>query len=104
MWWRQGNKQSRQCGEAQDKLLYVLNHCFQHIGGWMGRHNVILDRVARAQGTLVRVNQRGPGVDGNLRPDHVVVSEPDRRIYNVDVAITFENRYEVEAWRLKFKK
>lgn len=60
-------------------------------------HNSIIERLAtasRLSGDL-RVNQRVPGVNGNLmvlRPDLIVTHEPSRTV--VDVTVPFKNTFE----------
>lgn len=51
---------------------------------------------------FVRVNQQVPRMDGNLRSD-LVVSEVDRRVHIVNVAIPFENHCESMPAARRFK-
>lgn len=48
---------------------------------------------------MVKINQRVPGVDGNICPDPLVASEVTRCVHMVDVAILLEPRYEGETLR-----
>lgn len=76
--------------------------------GWMGWHNTVFDCLAkavpRAQG-MIRINQRVPRVYANLSPEHVVISDEDKHIHIVDLAISCGNNYEAmaEVQRLSYK-
>ncbi|GFU59177.1 retrovirus-related Pol polyprotein from type-1 retrotransposable element R2 [Trichonephila clavipes] len=82
----------RKCGQWDETLPHVLNHCKSYSAAWQLRHNAILARIKTAiafQGTILSENQVvGPN---RLRPD--LVAQVDGKIrYIIDVTIPFENR------------
>lgn len=92
-----GDKRCRRCGFGNETLPHVLNHCVPHFTTMTRRHNAVLDRIVKAlrppEGAEVRVNQTVPGLQGNLRPDLVILEPTTKRVTIVDVTIPFENRY-----------
>ncbi|GFU50716.1 retrovirus-related Pol polyprotein from type-1 retrotransposable element R2 [Trichonephila clavipes] len=82
---------SRKCGEWDETLPHVLNHCKSYSAVWQLRHNAFLARIRAAvafKGTILSENQvAGPN---RLRPD--LVANVDNKIYIIDVTIPFENR------------
>ncbi|GFW78936.1 retrovirus-related Pol polyprotein from type-1 retrotransposable element R2 [Trichonephila clavipes] len=81
----------RKCGQWDETLPHVLNHCTSYSAAWQGRHNAILARIRSAvafKGTILSENQVvGPN---RLRPD--LVAQIENTIYIIDVTIPFENR------------
>ncbi|XP_044766258.1 uncharacterized protein LOC123322378 [Coccinella septempunctata] len=88
-----GDKRCRRCGEHNETLPHVVNHCKIHSAAWQRRHNAVQDRLVKAipaRMGVIHVNKRVPGSDSALRPDIVVVDETKSRLTVVDVAIPFE--------------
>ncbi|UYV63981.1 hypothetical protein LAZ67_2006243 [Cordylochernes scorpioides] len=88
------DKRCRVCGQVDETLPHVLQHCRKHSAAVNKRHHNIVERLKKAtrlQGRT-RVNQRVPEVSSNLRPDIVVTEEERKKITIIDVAIPFENR------------
>uniref|UniRef100_A0A914X9M3 Reverse transcriptase n=1 Tax=Plectus sambesii TaxID=2011161 RepID=A0A914X9M3_9BILA len=60
-----GDKRCRRCGQADETLPHVLNHCRQHFPTMTRRHNAILDRLVKAMKmppwTTIHCNQRELG-------------------------------------------
>ncbi|GFW16073.1 retrovirus-related Pol polyprotein from type-1 retrotransposable element R2 [Trichonephila clavipes] len=81
----------RKCGEWDETLPHVINHCKSYSAAWQLRHNAVLARIRAAvafKGTILSENQvAGPN---RLRPD--LVANVDNKIYIIDVTIPFENR------------
>lgn len=75
--WRQGDRRCRRCSKSQYSLSHVVIHCRKRRAGCIGRHNPVLDRLAktvpRVRATEVMANHRAPGVNGDLRPELLVV-------------------------------
>ncbi|GFY41228.1 retrovirus-related Pol polyprotein from type-1 retrotransposable element R2 [Trichonephila inaurata madagascariensis] len=81
----------RKCGQWDETLPHVINHCKSYSAAWQLRHNAVLARIGAAiafKGTILSENQ----VVGHnrLRPD--LVAQIDNNIYIIDVTIPFENR------------
>uniref|UniRef100_A0A914VYJ5 Reverse transcriptase domain-containing protein n=1 Tax=Plectus sambesii TaxID=2011161 RepID=A0A914VYJ5_9BILA len=91
-----GDKRCRRCGEMDETLPHVLNHCRPHFATMTRRHDAILDRLEkatrRAPGTTIRRNQQVPGCNSTLRPDLVLINETEKTFTIVDVTVPFENR------------
>ncbi|GFV77836.1 uncharacterized protein TNCV_4674301 [Trichonephila clavipes] len=81
----------RKCGQWDETLPHVLNHCKSYSAAWQLRHNAVLARIRAAvafKGTILSENQVvGPN---RLPPD--LVANVDNKIYIIDVTIPFENR------------
>ncbi|GFT76709.1 retrovirus-related Pol polyprotein from type-1 retrotransposable element R2 [Trichonephila clavipes] len=93
----------RKCGEWDETLPHVLNHCKSYSAAWQLRHNAILARIKTAiafKGTILSENQVvGPN---RLRPD--LVAQVDGKIYIIDVTIPFENRRQAFSQARERKK
>ncbi|UYV83161.1 hypothetical protein LAZ67_23000037 [Cordylochernes scorpioides] len=88
------DKRCRVCGQVDETLPHVLQHCRKHSAAVNKRHHNIVERLKKAtrlQGRT-RINQRVPEVSSNLRRDIVVTEEERKRITIIDEAIPFENR------------
>ncbi|GFW62216.1 uncharacterized protein TNCV_4092771 [Trichonephila clavipes] len=84
-------KMCRKCGQREETLPHVINHCKSYSAAWQKRHNAILARIRKAvafKGTVLSENQV-IGSDG-LRPDLVAVI--DNIVYIIDVTVPFENQ------------
>ena len=103
--WAVADKRCRRCGNRDETLPHVINHCMRYSTAMKNRHNLIVDQIKKAaipRFTVVAENQEC-GVPG-LRPD-LVISKGDSA-FIVDVTMPFENRPEaLEAARnLKLEK
>jgi hypothetical protein len=92
-----GDKRCRRCGHENETLPHVVNHCKAHLPAVTRRHNAVLDRLVKAvvprEGTAVRVNQTVPGLQEGLRPDLLILNEPEKTAAIIDIATPFENRF-----------
>ena len=87
----------RRCGYDKETLPHVLNHCKIHCVSRARRHNAVLQQIVKVipeSSVPIEINRMTGGNTTNLRPGLVVTNEVDRKVIFVDVAISFENRFE----------
>lgn len=94
--WKQVDRRCRRCGHPLETLPHVLCHCNPNMVAITQRHNGILDRLLRAfkppASTEIRINQRVPELNQNLRPDLLAIDETKKTVMVIDVTMPFENR------------
>ncbi|XP_026477743.1 uncharacterized protein LOC113383708 [Ctenocephalides felis] len=92
----QGDKKCRRCGDSNETLPHVLNHCRPHFTTMTKRHDAIVNRLVKAakkpDDGIIYQNQQIPGYSGLERPDIVIVDEGKKEVKIVDVTVAFENK------------
>ena len=73
-----------------ETLPHVINHCMTYAAVMTRRHNAIVSRVRKAASKRYTVLSENEAVNGNLRPDLVLVKNNNAII--IDVTVPFENR------------
>ena len=84
------NRSCRRCGYEMETLPHVINHCMTYAAVMTRRHNAIVSRVRKAASKRYTVLSENEAVNGNLRPDLVLVKNNNAII--IDVTVPFENR------------
>ena len=93
--YQDGLKNCRVCGDYDETLPHVLNHCKPKRHLMTERHDRILQRLYLALPDRVkkqtRVNCTIPLTTSQERPDLVVLDKEARKIIMVDVTVAFDN-------------
>lgn len=99
-----GNRSCRRCGYESETLPHVINHCMRYSDIITRRHNAVVSRVRKAAQSRFTILAQNQVVEGNLRPDLVLVKDGNAVI--LDVTIPFDNRTDAfgEARRAKQEK
>ncbi|GFY47893.1 retrovirus-related Pol polyprotein from type-1 retrotransposable element R2 [Trichonephila inaurata madagascariensis] len=102
--WISGRQRKcRKCGQWDENLPHVLNHCKSYSAAWQMRHNAIVRRIKTAvafKGTILSENQ-AVGHSSNVRPD--LVATVGNTLYIIDITIPFEDRKDAFAAAAKRK-
>lgn len=86
------NRSCRRCGYESETLPHVINHCMRYSDIITRRHNAVVSRVRKAAQSRFTILAENQVVEGNLRPDLVLVKDGNAVI--LDVTIPFDNRTE----------
>ncbi|XP_026465938.1 uncharacterized protein LOC113369394 [Ctenocephalides felis] len=103
-----GDKRCRRCGQHDETLPHVINHCKPHLNAITKRHDSIVQRLITAakkpaDGALY-ANQPIPEYDGQERPDIVIIDNREKTAAIIDIAVPFENRTEAFQTTRQLKK
>ncbi|XP_026476641.1 uncharacterized protein LOC113382511 [Ctenocephalides felis] len=103
-----GDKRCRRCGQHDETLPHVINHCKPHLSAITRRHDSIVQRLITAakkpaDGALY-ANQPIPEYDGQERPDIVIIDNKEKTAAIIDIAVPFENRTEAFQTTRQLKK
>ncbi|XP_026462916.1 uncharacterized protein LOC113365616 [Ctenocephalides felis] len=103
-----GDKRCRRCGQHDETLPHVINHCKPHLNAITKRHDSIVQRLITAakkpaDGALY-ANQPIPEYDGQERPVIVIIDNREKTAAIIDIAVPFENRTEAFQTTRQLKK
>ncbi|GFX73661.1 uncharacterized protein TNCV_5025651 [Trichonephila clavipes] len=90
-WIPRDQRKYRRCGQWDETLPHVLNHCTLYSTAWQIRHNTIQRRIkttVQYKGTILSDNQ----VIGSLDPRPDKVATIGNKLYIIDITVPFENR------------
>lgn len=98
------NRSCRRCGYESETLPHVINHCMRYSDIITRRHNAVVSRVRKAASSRFTILAENQVVEGNLRPDLVLVKDGNAVI--LDITIPFDNKADAfsEARRAKQEK
>ena len=104
-----GSSRCSSCGNPQETLPHVLNHCPPLMPAVRARHNTLLDRLIKAlPEDFVIYEFREQSVLGDeslLKPDLVLVNPGTRKGFVIDVTIPFDDSQDaLRAARQKKKR
>jgi hypothetical protein len=88
-----GDTRCRRCGQFDETLPHVINHCMRHSNAMQMRHNALVERIKTTarylHWTTISENQTVPGTDQTGRPD--LVLQKNGQAIIIDVTCPFEN-------------
>ena len=97
-----GSTTCKRCVGNTETQEYCLSVCTGNMQAIRKRHNTIVERLVRAipkyLGTKF-LDQTVPECDDLGRPDLVILNEPEKKVYLVDVAVPCETQRRQELAR-----